>query len=235
MNQATSHVSVSFFELPVALKFSNATQSATVIVNNTSNGEVFIKSIGFVANAVTIDPESWLITKNNTSTQLPTCGTVTGLTSSAITTTTATISWSATSGANSYDVDYKLASSSTWINAATATTSLSVNLTGLTANSLYDWRVKPNCTAPTGNYVQAQFTTNAVATCGTVTGLNSSAITSSGATVSWSALSGANNYTVDYKLASFGHMDQCSCSHYFTISKFEWFNCRFIVRLEGEC
>jgi len=204
MNQTTSHTSVPFFELPVALKFSNATQSATVIVNNTSNGEVFIKPIGFVASAVTIDPEAWLITKNNTATQLPTCGTVIGLTSSAITTTTATISWSATSGANSYDVDYKMASSSTWINAATATASLSVNLTGLTANSLYDWRVKPNCTAPTGSYVQAQFTTNAVATCGTVTGLSSSAITSSSATVSWSALSGANNYTVDYKLASSG-------------------------------
>ena len=204
MNQTTSHASVPFFELPVALKFSNATQSATVIVNNTSNGEVFIKPIGFVATSVTIDPEAWLITKNNTSTPLPTCGTVTGLTSSAITTTTATISWSATSGANNYDVDYKLASSPTWINAATATASLSVNLAGLTAGSLYDWRVKPNCTAPTGTYVQSQFTTSAVATCGTVTGLTSSAITSSAATISWSALAGANNYTVDYKLASSG-------------------------------
>jgi len=204
MNQTTSHASVPFFELPVALKFSNATQSATVIVNNTSNGEVFIKSIGFVANAVTIDPEAWLITKNNTSNQLPTCGTVTGLTSSAITTTTATINWSATSGANNYDVDYKLSSSSTWINAATATTSLSVNLVGLSASSVYDWRVKPNCTAPTGIYVQSQFTTHAVATCGTVTGLTSSSITSSGATLSWSALNGANNYAVDYKLTSAG-------------------------------
>jgi hypothetical protein len=204
MNQVTSHVSVPFFELPVALQFKNATQSATVIVNNTSNGEVFIKSPGFVADTVIIDPEAWLITRNNTTTKLPTCGTVSGLTSAAITTTTATISWSATGGANSYDVDYKLASSSNWSNAATTTASLSVNLTGLTANSLYDWRVKPNCTAPTGSYVQAQFTTNSVAPCGTVTGLNSSAITSSSATVNWSALSGANNYTIDYKLASSG-------------------------------
>jgi len=204
MNQTTSHSSVPFFELPVALKFSNGSQTATVIVNNTSNGEEFIKSIGFVATSVTIDPELWLITKNNTATQLPTCGTVTGLTSSSITTTTATITWSATSGANNYTVDYKLASSSTWINAATNTTSLSVNLAGLSPASVYDWRVKPNCTAPTGNYSQSQFTTSAVATCGTVTGLSSSNITSSGATVSWSALSGANNYTVDYKLASAG-------------------------------
>lgn len=204
MNQTTSHASVPFFELPVALTFSNGTQSATVIVNNTSNGEVFTRPIGFVATTVVIDPEAWLITKNNTSTMLPTCAAVSGLASSAITAATATISWSASGGANNYAVDYKLASSSTWINAATGTTSLSVNLTGLTASSLYDWRVKPNCTAPTGSYTQAQFTTSTVASCGTVTGLTSSAITSSSATLTWSALSGAINYRVDYKLASSG-------------------------------
>ena len=134
----------------------------------------------------------------------PTCGTVTGLASSAITTTSATISWSALSGANNYDVDYKDASSGTWINAATATTSLSVNLSSLTVNTLYDWRVRANCTGATGVYSQAQFTTAALPTCGTVTGLASSAITTTSATISWSALSGANNYDVDYKNASSG-------------------------------
>jgi trimeric autotransporter adhesin len=134
----------------------------------------------------------------------PTCGTVAGLSSSAITTTTATVSWSALSGANNYDVDYKLASSGTWVNAATATTSLSVNLSGLTESSLYDWRVRANCTGATGAYAQAQFTTATTLTCGTVTGLSSSAITTTTAIVSWSALSGANNYDVDYKLASSG-------------------------------
>ena len=56
-------------------------------------------------------------------------------------------------------MDYKAASSSTWIIAATATTSTSINLTGLTAATVYDWRVRINCAAGTGNYVQAQFTT----------------------------------------------------------------------------
>ncbi len=134
----------------------------------------------------------------------PTCGTVSGLASSAITSSSATVSWTAISGANSYDVDYKLNSSGTWINAVTATTSISRNITGLTASSLYDWRVRANCTGATGAYAQAQFTTTAPPACGTVTGLASSAITSSGATVSWAALSGANNYDVDYKLNSSG-------------------------------
>jgi hypothetical protein len=134
----------------------------------------------------------------------PTCGTVAGLTTSSITTTSATISWSALGGALSYDVDYKLNSSGTWINAATATTSISVALSGLTAGSLYDWRVRANCSGATGAYASAQFTTTSTATCGTVTGLTSSGITTSSATVSWSVLSGANNYDVDYKLNSSG-------------------------------
>ena len=89
----------------------------------------------------------------------PVCADATGLAASAITETTATISWTAVSGANSYDVDYKTNVSSTWINAATAITATSVNLTGLTAGTLYDWRVRVNCAGGTGNYVQAQFTT----------------------------------------------------------------------------
>lgn len=130
----------------------------------------------------------------------PSCGTVSGLTASSITQTSATVSWSSLSGAVSYDVDYKLNSSSTWTNAATGTTNLSVNLSGLTSGSLYDYRVRANCSGATGAYAQAQFTTTA--TCGTVTGLNASSITASSATVSWSSLSGALSYDVNYKLNS---------------------------------
>ncbi len=134
----------------------------------------------------------------------PTCGTVTGLAASAITTTEATVSWSALSGAINYDVDYKLNTSGTWTNAATATISLSVALSGLTAGTLYDYRVRANCTGATGAYAQSQLTTTALATCGDVTGLNASAITTSSATLGWSTVSGALNYDVDYKLNTSG-------------------------------
>jgi hypothetical protein len=69
------------------------------------------------------------------------------------------------SGANNYTVDYKAASSGTWINAAAATTATSVNLGGLTASTLYDWRVSANCASGSSAYSQAQFTTSAASTC----------------------------------------------------------------------
>lgn len=67
MNQTTSHPSVGFFELPVALKFKNATQEKTIVVDNKINNEVFVRNIGFIADTVLIDPEYWLVSKNNTS------------------------------------------------------------------------------------------------------------------------------------------------------------------------
>jgi aminopeptidase N len=66
MNQTTSHPSVDFFEMPVALKFKNATQEKTIVVDNKMNGELFFKNLGFAADTVLIDPEYWLISKNNT-------------------------------------------------------------------------------------------------------------------------------------------------------------------------
>lgn len=66
MSQVTSHPSVSFFELPVALKFKNAIQEKTIVVNNKTNGEIFLEYLGFRPDTVLIDPDYWLITKNNT-------------------------------------------------------------------------------------------------------------------------------------------------------------------------
>jgi hypothetical protein len=127
------------------------------------------------------------------------CGAPTSLASGGITATTATVSWAAVSGAISYEVDYKLSTSSTWTNAATATTSTSVSLSGLSASSVYDWRVRTNCASLSSVYSQAQFTTNPP--CGTVSGLTTTNITTSSATLNWSAVSGALNYDVDYKTA----------------------------------
>ncbi len=72
IEQTTSDASVSFFRLPVPLLFKNETsgQEKLVVVDNTSNNQSFTETLGFEAESVTIDPEYWLISKNNTSTKI---------------------------------------------------------------------------------------------------------------------------------------------------------------------
>jgi Metallo-peptidase family M12B Reprolysin-like/Secretion system C-terminal sorting domain/Fibronectin type III domain/Bacterial pre-peptidase C-terminal domain len=129
------------------------------------------------------------------------CGDPIGLSSSAVGNNTATVSWTAVANALSYAVDYKLNTATTWTSFSTAQTTTTANLSGLTQGSLYDWRVRATCTAGSGNYVAAQFTTTAPFVCNAPSGL-SSTVTSSGATVSWTAVTGAVSYAVDYKLST---------------------------------
>ncbi|HRG82927.1 MAG TPA: T9SS type A sorting domain-containing protein, partial [Chitinophagaceae bacterium] len=139
---------------------------------------------------------------NFTITSGSSCGTPDFLSSTAITTTSATVLWATVAGATSYDVDYKLSTSGTWTNAVTGTTSISFNLTGLASGFLYDWRVRANCAGGSSAYAQSQFTTIPPAGCNTPTGLSSTGITVSAASVSWTAASGAVSYDVDYKANS---------------------------------
>ncbi len=125
-----------------------------------------------------------------------------GLSSSNVGANSATVSWTAVSGATSYAVDYKLNSASTWTSFSTAQTGTSANLTGLTASSLYDWRVSATCPSGTTAFSSAQFTTTATPVCNAPAGLAAASITASSATVSWTAVSGAASYAVDYKLNS---------------------------------
>lgn len=127
------------------------------------------------------------------------CAAPTGLSASAISTSGATLNWTSVTGAVSYDVAYKLSTAATWTTVATGTNSTAANVSGLNASSLYDWRVRTNCSGSTSAYSTSQFTTSGTAICSTPTGLSSSAITATGATVAWTTVSGAVNYDVDYK------------------------------------
>ena len=113
--------------------------------------------------------------------------------------TTATVSWTAVTAATSYAVDYKLNTSATWTSFSTAQTGTAASLTGLTASSLYDWRVSATCPSGTTIASAAQFTTTAPAVCNAPTGLTSTPASTT-ASLSWTAVSGAVSYDVQYKL-----------------------------------
>ncbi|PSJ71402.1 hypothetical protein C7N43_39510, partial [Sphingobacteriales bacterium UPWRP_1] len=133
------------------------------------------------------------------------CLTPAGLASSNITYNSATVSWTAVSGAVGYTVQYKPLAATTWttINVLTNT----ANLVGLLSNTTYEYKVRTVCVAASltnagvySDYSPAlQFTTLTAPSCPTPTGLVSSNITYNSATVSWAAVPGAVGYTVQYK------------------------------------
>ena len=199
----TTAAPVSCANVKISISTDGGTTFSTLIATTPNDGNQAVTIPNTPTNTARIKVEAVgniffdISNTNFTITTGSGCGTPGGLSASAITNTSATVNWTAVSGALSYDVDYKAASSGTWINTATGTTSTSVNLSGLTEGTLYDYRVRANCSGGSSSYGQGQFTTTAP--CNAPTGLTSSGITSSAATVSWSAVSGAVSYDVDYK------------------------------------
>ena len=61
ISQTQSHPSVSFFKLPVPIKFSLGSKDTVIVFNNVSNYEVFQGKLKFIPNTITFDPESELI------------------------------------------------------------------------------------------------------------------------------------------------------------------------------
>jgi hypothetical protein len=90
------------------------------------------------------------------------CGTVTGLTTSGITQTSANLSWAALNGATGYVLKYKTTAAATWTTVNTTTNTYA--LTGLTAGTAYSYTVAAVCAEGTGNATSASFTTTAVVT-----------------------------------------------------------------------
>jgi aminopeptidase N len=67
VNQTQSNTSVSYFEMPLPIRFTSADgQFFDTVVENTSNGQQFIVSVPFSITGVEFDRERDIISKNNT-------------------------------------------------------------------------------------------------------------------------------------------------------------------------
>jgi chitodextrinase len=133
----------------------------------------------------------------------PTCVAPTGLSTTAITTNSATFNWDPVSGAGNYRVTWHVAGNPTWQTALVSAASTSYLATGLLASTNYEWKVKSIC-SNTGesDYSPAEaFTTLAPASCTAPTGLTTTNITANSATFNWTAVSGAANYRVSWHIA----------------------------------
>jgi hypothetical protein len=63
--QSPSHPSVPFFELPVPVLFKNANTDTLIVLDNTTNGELFSFNLPFQADSAILDPDLWLISGQN--------------------------------------------------------------------------------------------------------------------------------------------------------------------------
>lgn len=128
-----------------------------------------------------------------------TCNVPTGMSTTGITSTTATLNWTAVSGANSYNIQYRIVGAASWT--STTSTTASKSLTGLVASSNYEWQVATVCASGTSAFTASTtFSTPAVATCGVATGMSTTGIGSTTATLNWTAVSGATSYNVQYRI-----------------------------------
>lgn len=82
-----------------------------------------------------------------------TCNVPSGLSASALTSTSATLSWSNT-GATSYNLQWKATSSGTWTTVS-GISGTSYNLSGLTSCTNYDFKVQSVCTGGSSAYSSA--------------------------------------------------------------------------------
>jgi hypothetical protein len=89
-----------------------------------------------------------------------TCSAPIGMSNSNVGTTSATVSWTASSGASNYTLQYKKSTATSWTSVSTSNTSF--NLTGLSSSTTYNWQVRTNCTSGSSSYVAGpNFTTQA--------------------------------------------------------------------------
>ncbi|MCS6990748.1 MAG: fibronectin type III domain-containing protein [Chitinophagales bacterium] len=101
-------------------------------------------------------------TDNGSNLEMLDCAKPTGLTATGITQTSATISWNAMACAVEYRLQYRKQGTSGWTNKTTSTNSYTI--TGLTANTTYEYRARTHCTptasTKSGNSAIQTFTTS---------------------------------------------------------------------------
>lgn len=86
------------------------------------------------------------------------CNQPASLAASSITSSGATLSWGAVTGASNYSLQYKISSATTWTSVSVSTTSYA--LTGLSASTTYNWQVRTNCGTTSSAYTAgSNFTT----------------------------------------------------------------------------
>ena len=128
------------------------------------------------------------------------CPAPTGMAANNITQSVATLSWIPVAGATSYQMEYKLSTSTNWI-PLSIVTAASISVSGLSAGMTYNWRVKADCSvfSSTGSFSTQSNTTTPTTGCAKPGNLAVTNQTPTSATLTWSQVSGAQSYQVRFQ------------------------------------
>jgi aminopeptidase N len=69
-NQTQSHPSVSFFEMPIPIKFIGLERDTTIVFNHQYSGQLFTATINFAIVSVSFDPELHILSAHNSITEV---------------------------------------------------------------------------------------------------------------------------------------------------------------------
>ena len=132
--------------------------------------------------------------------------------SSSLSNNSATVYWIGTYGVDGYILNYRESGSSTWITVnitnSFAGSGGNYMLTGLSANTAYEWQIATECNSGlnSSNYVSGPlFTTNQA--CIVPSGLNSTNVLLDRATMNWNATVNAHHYDVRLRVQGGGWLN----------------------------
>ena len=118
----------------------------------------------------------------------------------AITTTSIALSWTASSGASSYTVNYQVSGSTSWTTASSTITNTNTTITGLTSGTTYNFQLIATNSSGSGNPVLLNgIVTGAVPA--SPSGITVSSVTAGSVGLNWSPVSGATSYSVSYQIS----------------------------------
>ena len=181
--------------LPAGVTFTASTRivSGTPLISTAQGSARYVATDGGGGEAVI--EFGWSISSTLSAPAAPT-----GLAVSVIQPTTARLTWTASANASTYTIERRVAAG-TWSVIASAATEATFDLTGLTAATAYEVRIRArNGAGASGLSAVRSFTTAAAPTApGTPTGLAVEARTSSTITIDWTAGNDVTSYEVRWK------------------------------------
>ena len=143
---------------------------------------------------------SWSATSNFTTTT-PICNIPSAISSGNITTNSAQITWNST-GASSYNIQYRITGTTTW-SSVTTYSGPTIILSSLTPATQYDYHVQSDCNGNLSSWSNIKNFTTASTPCNGPSVINVDSVTYNSAIISWNN-TGAVTYELEYKISTSG-------------------------------